>query len=164
MRADAFAAVGGFDAGRYPRPSIEDIELGGRLAATGRILLDRPIQGTHLKEWTLGSMIATDFARRGVPWVRLMAERREVPATAESRPTRARERGAALSPQLARGGPTPVPAAVAHARSRSTAISTAIARRLGARGLVAAVPLHVLHQLVAVAAVPAGVAASLSRP
>ncbi len=66
---------------RYPQPSIEDIELGGRLARQGRILLDPAIQGTHLKEWSLGSMVRTDFGRRGVPWVSLLVSRRELPAT-----------------------------------------------------------------------------------
>src|ERR687894_766679 len=31
VRRDAFVAAGGFDEGRYPVPSIEDIELGMRL-------------------------------------------------------------------------------------------------------------------------------------
>ena len=70
-RAD-FLAVGGFDGARYPQPSIEDIELGHRLCeAGGRLRLDPSIQGTHLKRWTLRSMLWTDFARRGAPWVAL---------------------------------------------------------------------------------------------
>ena len=32
VRRTAFDAAGGFDAERYPQPSIEDVELGGRLA------------------------------------------------------------------------------------------------------------------------------------
>ena len=53
--------VDGFDARRYPRPSIEDVELGGRLSGRGRLVLDPALQGTHLKEWTLASMVVTDF-------------------------------------------------------------------------------------------------------
>ena len=54
VRADAFRAEGGFDAERYPLPSVEDIDLGTRLVADGgRILLDPLLQGTHLKRWTL---------------------------------------------------------------------------------------------------------------
>ena len=50
VRADAFRAAGGFDAERYPLPSVEDIDLGTRLSRNGgRILLDPLIQGTHLK-------------------------------------------------------------------------------------------------------------------
>ena len=81
VRRTGFDAAGGFDANRYPHPSIEDIELGGRLARQGRILLDPAIQGTHLKEWSLTSMVRTDFGRRGVPWVSLLVSRRELPAT-----------------------------------------------------------------------------------
>ena len=55
------------------RPLSAAVDRGHRArrpaADLGRILLDPAIQGTHLKEWTLGSMIATDFSRRGVPWV-----------------------------------------------------------------------------------------------
>ena len=72
IRREAFDAVGGFDARRYPRPSIEDIELGMRLHAAGRrIVLDPAVRGTHLKRWTLRSMLRTDLAARGAPWVAL---------------------------------------------------------------------------------------------
>ena len=166
VRADALAAVGGFDAARYPRPSIEDIELGGRLVGQGRILLDPGLRGTHLKEWSLGSMLVTDFARRGVPWVQLMAERRAVPATLN---LGLRERASVLAALVVAGAvvarrPRLVAGAVVATVALNTDLYGVVARRLGARGLAAAVPLHVLHQLVAVAAVPAGVAASLSRP
>ena len=41
VRADAFHAVGGFDAERYRLPSVEDIDLGTRLVAKGKkIVLD----------------------------------------------------------------------------------------------------------------------------
>ena len=73
VRRDAFLAAGGFDAKRYPRPSIEDIELGGRLlAAGGRIRLVKTAQGTHLKNWTLPGLIRTDVFDRGVPWTELL--------------------------------------------------------------------------------------------
>ena len=50
VRRDAFAAVDGFDDWRFRVPSVEDIELGLRLAAAGgHIRLDPSIQGTHLK-------------------------------------------------------------------------------------------------------------------
>ena len=81
VRRAAFDAAGGFDEDRYPLASIEDIELGGRLAPFGRLVLDPDLLGTHLKEWTLRSMVTTDYTRRGVPWVALMTERRSVPAT-----------------------------------------------------------------------------------
>src|SRR5262249_57876175 len=49
------------------------IELGYRLTRAGhRILLARDVQATHLKRWTLASMVKTDVFRRGVPWMVLM--------------------------------------------------------------------------------------------
>jgi GT2 family glycosyltransferase len=73
MQRDLFLACGGFDAQRYRCPAIEDIELGTRLWSAGhRIALDRRIIATHLKRWTLWSLLKTDIFSRGVPWVRLM--------------------------------------------------------------------------------------------
>ena len=47
--------------------------LGVRLANRGaRIVLDPSLQGTHLKAWTFGEMVRTDFAGRGVPWIDLL--------------------------------------------------------------------------------------------
>ncbi len=76
IRRSAFLAVGGFDEARFVRPSIEDIELGGRLHAAGHALrLEPSIQCTHLKRWSLGGVIQTDIRQRGIPWTRLMLER-----------------------------------------------------------------------------------------
>src|SRR5262244_1938756 len=73
VRRVDFWNVGGFDAAAFTRPSVEDIELGYRLrAAGGRILLDRELQGTHLKRWTLSFMIRTDVSSRAVPWASLV--------------------------------------------------------------------------------------------
>jgi glycosyltransferase involved in cell wall biosynthesis len=80
IRRSVFQELGGFDAQRFPRPSIEDIELGYRLRQAGhRILLDRALQGTHLKRWTLGSVICTDTFYRAIPWSRLILERKQAP-------------------------------------------------------------------------------------
>jgi GT2 family glycosyltransferase len=80
IRRQAFFDVGGFDAARFPRPSIEDIELGYRLRAAGhRIRLDPGLQGTHLKRWTLGSIIRTDIAQRALPWSRLILQSGRAP-------------------------------------------------------------------------------------
>jgi GT2 family glycosyltransferase len=80
IRRSVFQEVGGFDARRFPRPSIEDIELGYRLRQAGhRILLDKALQGTHLKRWTLGSVIRTDIFHRAIPWSRLILERKKAP-------------------------------------------------------------------------------------
>lgn len=76
VRREAFVSVGMFDANRFRRPEMEDVELGYRLRDEGhRIVLDQRILCTHLKRWTLGAMIKSDFARRGVPWARLLVER-----------------------------------------------------------------------------------------
>jgi len=80
IRRTVFQEVGGFDAQRFPRPSIEDIELGYRLRQAGhRILLDKALQGTHLKRWTLRSIIQTDIVNRAIPWARLILERKIIP-------------------------------------------------------------------------------------
>jgi GT2 family glycosyltransferase len=79
IRRSVFEAIGGFDE-RYVHPSIEDIELGGRLRDAGhRVWLRRDIQATHLKRWTLGSMIRTDIADRAIPWTRLIVARARLP-------------------------------------------------------------------------------------
>jgi GT2 family glycosyltransferase len=80
IRRSVFIGVGGFDAERFPRPSIEDIELGHRLRSAGyRIRLDRDLQGTHLKRWRLRSAIRTDITCRAVPWARLILTNRHAP-------------------------------------------------------------------------------------
>ena len=79
VRRDAFLAVGGFDAQRFPRPQIEDIELGYRLRRVGRARLDPDLQVQHLKRWTLRGAVYTDIVERGVPWTELMLEQGGVP-------------------------------------------------------------------------------------
>lgn len=76
VQRDAFLAVGGFDATRFPRPQIEDIELGYRLRDRGgEIRVDPQVQGAHLKNWTFRGGTVTDLLHRGVPWVQLLHER-----------------------------------------------------------------------------------------
>jgi len=76
VRREAFLAAGGFDAKRFPHPSVEDIELAPRLrAGGGRIRRVPGIQGTHLKRWSVGDVLRTDLLRRAIPWARLMQER-----------------------------------------------------------------------------------------
>jgi glycosyltransferase involved in cell wall biosynthesis len=73
IRRDVFLDFGGFDPRLYPRPAIEDIELGYRLARAGhRIVLARDVLATHFKRWTLAEMVRTDIFRRGVPWMLLI--------------------------------------------------------------------------------------------
>ncbi|MDW8344209.1 MAG: glycosyltransferase family 2 protein, partial [Verrucomicrobiae bacterium] len=76
IRKTAFEAMGGFDAQRYPQPSIEDIELGQRLRRAGyRIRLDPQLQGKHFKRWGVRSLWRADFFQRALPWSQLILER-----------------------------------------------------------------------------------------
>lgn len=79
IRRELFLELGGFDAAAYPRPSIEDIELGYRvLDAGGTIRLDPSIQVKHHKAWTLRSLLTCDIRDRALPWSRLMLSRRRL--------------------------------------------------------------------------------------
>ena len=80
IRRSVFEKIGGFDEKRFRRPSIEDIELGYRLRQSGyRILLDKRLQGTHLKRWNLYSLIQTDICCRALPWSRLILDTKKLP-------------------------------------------------------------------------------------
>ena len=69
-----------FDADKYPRPSIEDIELGMRLRRAGhKILLDKRLQVKHLKSWTLTGILKSDIHDRAIPWTKLILETGEMP-------------------------------------------------------------------------------------
>ncbi len=73
IRREVFLSIGGFDPALYRRPAIEDIELGYRLTRAGhRVVLARDVQATHLKRWTLYSVLKTDIFQRGLPWMLLM--------------------------------------------------------------------------------------------
>lgn len=62
-RTEVFRESGGFDE-RYETPSVEDTELGRRLAARGRnIALCRDARVIHHKRYSCASLMATDFAR-----------------------------------------------------------------------------------------------------
>ena len=75
VKRRVFLEIGGFDAKRFYRPSIEDIELGYRLKQAGHsILLDPQLQAKHLKQWTLKSMVMTDVFCRALPWTRLILD------------------------------------------------------------------------------------------
>jgi GT2 family glycosyltransferase len=167
VRTRAFLAIGGFDEERYPHPSIEDIELGDRLSGSGaRVVLDPAIQGTHLKAWTLRSMLWTDFARRGVPWVALQVQRRRV-SSALNLGWRHRLSAAACLAGLL--------GALAFRSIFHVFLATALVvlcvlnrafyalllRRQGIGRALVGIGLHALHHLVAVVAVPVGIGAGL---
>lgn len=162
VRRAAFEDVGGFDSARYDRSAIEDVELGTRLVAAGyRVELDPLIRGTHLKRWTLRSMAATDFARRGVPWVRLMLERRELASSLNAGFRQRLAAGAALvaAGALAARRPALAVAGAAAMVGANAPFYALLARSGGASLALVGVPLHALHHLTAAASVPAGLVA-----
>jgi GT2 family glycosyltransferase len=80
IRRDIFLRLGGFTES-YSRPSIEDIELGVRLKASGyRIRLCPDVQATHLKHWNIRSLLRTDIFDRAIPWARLILSSSQLPA------------------------------------------------------------------------------------
>jgi len=79
IRRRVFLEAGGFDES-YGRPSIEDIELGSRLVASGhKIELDPSIMVKHLKHWSLVNMVRTDIRDRAIPWTELILRNRSMP-------------------------------------------------------------------------------------
>lgn len=160
VRRERFEAIGGFDAELFPAAGVEDIELGMRLRRDGaRILLDPAIRGRHLKRWTPLNMVRTDFARRGVPWARLLL--REGSNSTALNLGRRRRVGAAtsvvlLGSLLARR-PRPAAAALLANLVLDRDLYALLARRGGARLLLAGIGLHQLHQLTAAASVPAAI-------
>jgi len=162
IRREAFLAAGGFDASRYPEPAIEDIELGMRLVAGGAtIVLDPEIRGTHLKRWSLASMVRTDLLRRGIPWVRLQLESGRVSGTLNLGWRHRLSALAALAAVWA--GATRRPLAAAGALAGLVGLNApfyALLRRRGGIALAAAgLPLLVLHHVVSAIALVAGGAA-----
>ena len=79
VRREIFDKVDNFDQRRYPKPAIEDIELGYRIKKIGyNILLDKELQVKHLKKWTFVSMLRADIIYRAIPWSKLMLENRNM--------------------------------------------------------------------------------------
>lgn len=159
VRRDAFAEVGGFDAARYPHASIEDIELGMRLAAGGaQLRLDPALQGTHLKRWTLGSMVRTDLHGRGIPWVALLARENAAP-TGLNLGWRHRLSAAAaigLVASLAARKPRQATLALGALVALNAEFYALLLKRRGPAEALAGVVLHALHHLTGAAAVPLG--------
>ena len=158
VRRKAFEAAGGFDAKEFPQPSVEDIELGMRLRRRGaRIVLDPRIRGRHLKAWTPASMARTDFSRRGVPWARLLL-RQGSNSTALNLGWRRRASAAssvALLASLLARRPRLAAAALLTNLLLDRDLYALLARRGGAKLLLAGIGLHQVHQLAAAASVPA---------
>lgn len=166
VRRETFLAAGGFDDRRYPRPMLEDVELGLRLTDDGeKIMLMPEVTGTHLKTWGLRQMARTDVRDRGIPWTRLLLERRRAPAVLN---LGWRHRLSALSlfalPVLAVLG---ILAGVAACAALFVALNVRfyelLVRRMGVARGVAGVGLHALHHVLGVAALGVGVLAHVRR-
>ena len=164
IRREVFLAVGGFDEERFPQASVEDIELGMRLNERGdRVILDPAIQGKHLKRWTLSSMAQTDLLQRGVPWLRLIFERR----------SRSRALNLGWTHQIGTAASVLFVTTLVRRRYWSAGVALALVialerkfyallmRRRGLLLAAAGVPLHIVHRLVSAAAVPIALAAHL---
>ena len=86
IRRETFRQLGGFSS-EYSRPSIEDIELGIRLARQGgQIRLVKDLQVKHLKRWTWRSLFITDIRDRALPWAQLIVRDRQLPADLNLQP------------------------------------------------------------------------------
>jgi hypothetical protein len=164
IRRQAFLDVDGFDERRFPRPSIEDIDLGARLVDRGaRIVLDPHIQGTHLKRWTVATMVKTDLLDRGLPWVELVVSRR-AHATALNLGWRHRASAAAsllfVTSVLARR-PRRAATALSVLCALNAPFYLLLLRRRGWRHAAAGIPLHMVHHLTGITALPVAAAVKL---
>jgi GT2 family glycosyltransferase len=174
VRRAVFLEAGGFDAARYASPQIEDIELGLRLRRSGaRLRLDPGLLVTHLKRWTLRSVLRTDLYDRALPWSALILEDGELPSDLNLRSS---QRAAALlaAPALAAVALLPVVAITGHwwfaaAALAVVAASMAANRDLigffaAKRGVAFALGAWLFHQIHLLVATGAFFFASLRRP
>jgi GT2 family glycosyltransferase len=164
VRREPFLRAGGFDAERYPRPEIEDIELAGRLRRLGRLRLDPELQVTHLKRWTLRSVVETDVLRRALPWARLIRETGQLPDDLNLRRSQRLAAGLAplallalaLAPWAAATGRVALAAACGGALAASLALSgrmiACFARSVGPCFAVRAWLFHQVHLIYSTAA------------
>jgi GT2 family glycosyltransferase len=165
VRREAFLGADGFDERRFPgRPSIEDVDLGLRLAASGALIeLDPAIQGTHLKRWRLREMVAVDLLRRGTPWVATLLRTRagysELNLSWRHRLSAAAAATAAGA--AARRQPRGAAGALAALLALNASFYAVLLRRGGPSLAAGGVLLHLLHHLTSLAALPLGAIAYL---
>jgi len=63
IRRDAFLSTGGFDEG-YGNPNVEDTAFGQKLARLGiRVRVQPELEVEHVKRYSLGGLLRTDFLR-----------------------------------------------------------------------------------------------------
>lgn len=160
IRRQVFEVAGGFDP-RFTTPSVEDIELGMRLARLGRSLaIDGSIQVKHHKRWTLWSMIRTDVWLRAVPWSHLMMADRKAPASLNLRwSQRASVAAALLWPAALLLDPATALALLAAHAGLNLPFLGFLRRTQGLLFAIGSWPLHVLHHFYSGAALPLAIAA-----
>ena len=153
IRRSVLLEVGGLDDGlRY----LEDLELGRRLVAHGAsIVLDPALQGTHLKGYSLRTMVRTDLVERAIPWVRLALEGR---ATTRALNAGGRHRASAVASMSVLGGvvlrrPWVAMCGAGVMLALNHRFYALLGRRLGVRGAVLGPWLHVLHHLTALSGI-----------
>jgi glycosyltransferase involved in cell wall biosynthesis len=162
IRRNVFLELDGFDEARFPHPSVEDIELGMRLHARGyRAILDPMIQGKHLKKWTFATMIKTDLLRRGIPWARLVLEKRSGATALNLGWTHRIGTGASLLllVGLGRRKRWLVGSTLAFLVRLDWSFYRLLLGQRGPRLAAAGVPLHLVHRLTSAAAIPIAVTA-----
>jgi GT2 family glycosyltransferase len=155
VRRPEFVRLGGLDPAWQ---NIEDVEFGLRLKQSGgRILLDRDLLCTHLKEWTVGSMFRTDWKGRAIPWTRLVMFRglpgNDLNLSGSHKISAASV--AVLPPSLAAAMVEPgalllVAACVGSFALANRAFFRYLAARRGTAFALSAMPYHALHYLAAV--------------
>jgi len=147
-------------------PSVEDIDLGARLAAAGhRIELDPAVQGTHLKAWSLRGMIESDLWHRGVPWVELLLRHR-TGSSALNLGWRHRASAVVslvIAVALLRGRVRTAVVGVAALVALNRTFYALLARRRGRTEAAVGVGLHTLHHLLAALSVPIALVEHLRR-
>lgn len=74
IRREIFLQFHGFDESRR---SLEDVELGYRLHQSGhKIYLNKKIQVTHCKHYSLIGLIKSDLLHRAIPWTTIMLSKK----------------------------------------------------------------------------------------
>jgi Glycosyl transferase family 2 len=167
VRREALLHSGMFDEWRFPRPQVEDLELGHRLSVLGyRLQLRTDLQVTHLKRWTFAAAIASDVRDRAIPWMRVLGRRADANHVGLGLTTATPIRAVGLSATVALGVAGAVTrdarllgGAAALGVVALAANAPLLARMVRARGVLftlAAAPLHLFFELVNGLALAAG--------
>jgi GT2 family glycosyltransferase len=156
VRRDVFTDMGGLDEHTWAR-NMEDVEFGHRVVDAGHVIRVLPAaQGTHHKQFTVGSMIRTDLFNRAIPWSSLMLDSgmRTDPFVASSPQTISVAASLLVVLGLLAWPVTTIGAWVAAVSLLAflmvnTRLWLFFARARGVGFAIATIPLHLLHSLLA---------------